>query len=672
MTRSELVADFGDSSRTDTDLDELEAFRIGGEEDLVDESVLGSLEGRRDVALGVRLETLAELFRVGREGSGLADDDVLRARRGKEGGKKEEVSFTNCRRKRKKRTNLARNSFSQPDQPVRIKLLIRPMLQPQRRIPRRLLKLLQLHLPTLLLLIHVRAVVQTPKQASVDRRLVHDDRIFLVVPRVTEDSDDGVLTGGKFAEVEVFHRTGCRERLLRVVEDVGHRVHADLEVGEVDAHRLLAHRRLVGVTRRLEERRGEEDKKVDGAAEERNGCRRSGQRRAERTKRQAGKSVRGTDRREEEKERTHLIMIRERNNARTNPENHTRMNLAMRPSVRIRPSSTLRRRRRVVVRPNGYLRSSTLRHRSRGIEVLRGHTDHDRLFLLRVEVLHDPVIDQVGPLHLRRGTVERSTLLVDFFRIVILLRNRLNVFPTKNESLILDDEEGTTNSSSVGEESKFAFSDVSDDRDFRADVASTTEGLDGADELGGVSVNALPNAVDEDLRSLGHVTRILLQVLHPPLLEEFDDRRRRRPNGDVSEEGKVLDETTGLTFRRLSGTDHPPVGVVKLSRFRDLTVSTDRSVGSTEMGEGRGEGVTVEDLGDTRFRRHGLLLVAPVTRREGVLETVGDRRRLDRRVDVEWFARLDALQVGKKKVSFSSSFSSLSTAGRKKDRKRTF
>lgn len=59
------------------------------------------------------------------------------------------------------------------------------------------------------------------------------------------------LTGGELSEVKVLHRTSRGERLLRVVENVGHRVHPNLVVRKVDSHRLLAHGRLVRVARRL-------------------------------------------------------------------------------------------------------------------------------------------------------------------------------------------------------------------------------------------------------------------------------------------------------------------------------------------------------------------------------------------------------------------------------------
>ena len=73
------------------------------------------------------------------------------------------------------------------------------------------------------------------EEATVDRGLVHDDGIFLVVAAVAKNSDDGILTGGELTELEVLHRTSSSERFLRIVQDVRHRVPMDQQISEVDA-----------------------------------------------------------------------------------------------------------------------------------------------------------------------------------------------------------------------------------------------------------------------------------------------------------------------------------------------------------------------------------------------------------------------------------------------------
>ena len=52
-------------------------------------------------------------------------------------------------------------------------------------------------------------------------------------------------------EVEVLHRPGGDEGLLRVVQHIRLSVHSGLVVGHIHAHGLLAHSRLIGVSRGL-------------------------------------------------------------------------------------------------------------------------------------------------------------------------------------------------------------------------------------------------------------------------------------------------------------------------------------------------------------------------------------------------------------------------------------
>ena len=103
----------------------------------------------------------------------------------------------------------------------------------------------------LLLLALVRPEEDRPEDAPVDARLVHHRRIFLVVPGVARDGDNGVDAGWQLAEVQVLHGPGRDEGLLRVAEHVSLRVHPHLVVGDVHSHGLFSHGTLVRVTRRL-------------------------------------------------------------------------------------------------------------------------------------------------------------------------------------------------------------------------------------------------------------------------------------------------------------------------------------------------------------------------------------------------------------------------------------
>ena len=56
------------------------------------------------------------------------------------------------------------------------------------------------------------------------------------------------LTCRKLSEAKVLHRPGGDQWLLWIVKDVGKSVHTNVEIGNVDAHGLFAHGRLVRVS----------------------------------------------------------------------------------------------------------------------------------------------------------------------------------------------------------------------------------------------------------------------------------------------------------------------------------------------------------------------------------------------------------------------------------------
>mmetsp|Transcript_29662 Transcript_29662/g.73494 ORF Transcript_29662/g.73494 Transcript_29662/m.73494 type:complete len:237 (-) Transcript_29662:2039-2749(-) len=125
------------------------------------------------------------------------------------------------------------------------------MPHPQRGVARRPLQLLFGQGPLLLLLVLEGAVEYASEQASVDRALVHDNGILLVVSCVAHDADNNVDTGGQLTEVQVLHRASGHQRLLRVEQHVRQSVHAQLKVGHIHAHGLFTHGALVGVARGL-------------------------------------------------------------------------------------------------------------------------------------------------------------------------------------------------------------------------------------------------------------------------------------------------------------------------------------------------------------------------------------------------------------------------------------
>eukprot|EP00162_Nutomonas_longa_P012559 comp21146_c0_seq1/m.44794 comp21146_c0_seq1/g.44794 ORF comp21146_c0_seq1/g.44794 comp21146_c0_seq1/m.44794 type:complete len:519 (+) comp21146_c0_seq1:402-1958(+) len=96
-----------------------------------------------------------------------------------------------------------------------------------------------------------QTVVGRAEQPAVHRTLVQNDRVFLVVPRVARNRNHAVGARRQLAEAQILHCARAHQRLLRVVEHMRHRVHAHQVVGRIHTHRLLAHRTLIRVTRRL-------------------------------------------------------------------------------------------------------------------------------------------------------------------------------------------------------------------------------------------------------------------------------------------------------------------------------------------------------------------------------------------------------------------------------------
>jgi hypothetical protein len=341
--------------------------------------------------------------------------------------------------------------------------------------------------------------------------------------------------------------------------------------------------------------------------------------------------------------KTNLVVIGEGDDGSADAENHTRMNLAM--SERMREGGRLDPRRDVELVPSllpdplhlpllHVLRSA---RRRRGRQILRRHRNHDGLFLFRIEQLDLALLEEMVPRVVVRVLLpELLVRRVGELGDVLLLEHKLL-------ALLVNNEERTADPPSVGVEPELLFTDVPDDGDLGLDVGRPTELDEVLGELVRVPMDSDPHSVDEDLcraRSLA----VLLEAFDSPLVEELEDGRRVGSDGDVRHEGEVLDETAGLTFGRLGRADHAPVSVVELTGLGDLSVSTDGGVATTEMGEGRSEGVSVEDLGDSRSGLHRLFLVSPVSGGERVLETVRDGRRSDGGFELEFLSGLDALK----------------------------
>jgi hypothetical protein len=125
-------------------------------------------------------------------------------------------------------------------QPVLVQLFVRPVAQREGALRVRALQLLAHQRALAALLVLVAAEEDAAEQAAVDAALVHDHAVLLVVPAVARQRHDGVDARGQLAEVQVLHRARGHQRLLRVKQNISERVHPQLVVGAVHAHRLCA------------------------------------------------------------------------------------------------------------------------------------------------------------------------------------------------------------------------------------------------------------------------------------------------------------------------------------------------------------------------------------------------------------------------------------------------
>lgn len=90
-----------------------------------------------------------------------------------------------------------------------------------------------------------------PEHAPLDRGLVDDDAVLLVVPREAGHRDDRVRPVRHGLQRDVPRRPGLGQRPLRIVVKVLSGLEAQVGVRGDEPHRLLAHRRLERVLRRL-------------------------------------------------------------------------------------------------------------------------------------------------------------------------------------------------------------------------------------------------------------------------------------------------------------------------------------------------------------------------------------------------------------------------------------
>mmetsp|Transcript_4384 Transcript_4384/g.10739 ORF Transcript_4384/g.10739 Transcript_4384/m.10739 type:complete len:763 (+) Transcript_4384:725-3013(+) len=229
MATGKLVSDLRDANGPDADLHEASSGLIGGNHDLVDDARLRRLCGNREILLRFRGERRHDNF--------LAAD--FRPWNRPEVGRFPHEHIVRG------------NACSFGHKTIRLELFVRPGLHAE-AFPRvRNLECFRLSSESPHLFVCKRPEVHRAEQTAIDRALVHDHGILLVEARVTRNGDHGVDTRGQHPEFQVLHRSGDANRLLRVVEHVCHGIHSQGVIRDVHTHGLLAHRGLVGVTRRL-------------------------------------------------------------------------------------------------------------------------------------------------------------------------------------------------------------------------------------------------------------------------------------------------------------------------------------------------------------------------------------------------------------------------------------
>ncbi len=499
---------------------------------------------------------MAELGVIGVDGARLADDDVF-----------------------------ARDADAGRDDAVGVELVVRAVLQPQRVAPVGLLELFDNVDADALLAVGVRPEEETAEETAVDGALIHNHRVFLVVSGVASDGNDGVLAGRELSELEELHGPRRGQRLLGVIEDVGHRVHAARVVGEEETHGLLAHGRLV---------------RVSGG----------------------------------------LVVVGERDDARADAEQHAGVDLAMRVHVRrrVRPRlDSVVALARVVLHDESQLAVPEL------VEVLGGHADHDRLLLLGVEVLDGTRLQEALPAPVV-GMVLAQLFVGLEPRNVLLVQDQLPDFSAAVAVwLLLHRIEGPHDTAGIRENLELAVANVSDERHLERNDVLPPQPLDQRDQVLRVLMDTDPSAVD---KHLGRVRvpqgLVFLEDFHAPGDHELDDGVRRRTHADVAHQRQVLDQAASLAFGRLGRAHETPVGVVKLAGLGQLAVAPDGRVGAPQMRQRRGKSVAVQHLGHAGRGAHGLLLVAPVARRQRVLESVGESGVLDSQGKGEVLVGVDA------------------------------
>ena len=189
------------------------------------------------------------------------------------------------------------------------------------------------------------------------------------------------------------------------------------------------------------------------------------------------------------------------------------------------------------------------------LEVPDVHGDHGSLLLLDVEEFTETL----------------SECVVEVHRIFASRLEFLDVLFLQDDLRVLDDEEGPLHPARVREEPHLLVGDIPDDGDLLRNLETSPQLLDAGDEVIGIGVRSYPSTIHEDFHTFAISDRELVvkaQSLDAKVLQDRDQLGCCRADRDESHEGEVLHQAACSTLRSLSRADHPPVGVVELTRLR--------------------------------------------------------------------------------------------------------
>mmetsp|Transcript_35878 Transcript_35878/g.66553 ORF Transcript_35878/g.66553 Transcript_35878/m.66553 type:complete len:254 (-) Transcript_35878:1612-2373(-) len=239
-------------------------------------------------------------------------------------------------------------------------------------------------------------------------------------------------------------------------------------------------------------------------------------------------------------------------------------------------------------------------------QILWLHRNHRRLFLLGIDVLHQPLHQQIRP---------RESFLI--WQESLQLRN---VVLLDSQFLIVHYEQGSADASGVCVDAHLGLGNVPNDGHLGVDVDHSPQLPESVHELRRVAVYPHPITVHEDLtrgRLGNNAGQNVRQVLRGKFLQKLHHGNLGCSRRDVRHERHIFHETHCLPLGSFGGTDHAPVRVVQLARLGLLSGTREGGIGTSEMRKTGGVGKAVKHLGYPGFG--SVALVSPISCGQTVL-----------------------------------------------------